>query len=144
MRLIRWVPLVFLGGCQTMVPVGNVTPVPGRTIVVHLQEPIEFQAAEARLQNLVRMRGMFMTNHADSLIVRASDLWSASGVRHSALGARVAVPRSSVSQIEEQRTSAWRSALIAGAGVAALALVVFSVDAGLGGEGPGTPPPGQQ
>ncbi len=124
-----------------MVPIENVTPQPGRTVVLHLQEPIEFQAAEARLQNLVRMRGLFMTNDADSLIVRATDLWTASGNRHAALGARMAVPRSNVSQIEEQRTSAWRSALIASAGVAALGLVVFSVDAGLGGEGPGNPGP---
>lgn len=139
MRVASSVLLVLLSACYTLTPVGQMEPVPGHTVIAQLSAPIEFQVVEARLQNITRVEGTLLLTTDDSLVVSAENLWSRAGVRHPALGARVAFARHAAEQLQEKRVSAGRTGLVIGAAAAVLAAVLFTVQAGGGG---GTPNPG--
>ncbi len=146
MKPVFCLSLCLLAGCVQLVPLDGVAPTPGKTVQMDLNEPIEFQVVGALLQNLNRIEGTYLANSADSLIVTADYLWSVAGAKHRGYGARLAIPRQRVEALQERRVSAWRTAVLAGAGVGALGLVIFSVeqlvggDGGNGGPGPGPRP----
>ncbi len=144
MRAIQCLPLALVCACYNLVPLQDVTPTPGTTVVIELEEPVALQMPGVMLQNLVRTEGTFLANSADSLIVSADYLWSAAGVKHRTLGARLPIARHNAVRIQERRVSTWKSLALVGAGAAALGVALFSVDQIVGGtsngRGGGTDP----
>lgn len=135
-----------MGACHNVITLPQLNPTPGRTVVLAMQEPIEFQIVGARLQNLNKAEGTFLANDADSLIVSADYLWSVFGVQHPALGARVAVARQNIVMMQEKQFSAWKTAVVAIGGAGALIGSIFLVAGGGGGPASGgssRPPPQQ-
>lgn len=129
-----------VGACHNVIALPELNPTPGRVVVITMREPIEFQVVEARLQNLNRAEGTFLANDADSLVVSAQYLWSMFGVKHPALGARVAVPKHNIVTMHEKQFSTWKTALLAIGGAGALIGSIFLVSGGSGGNPSGGPP----
>ncbi len=136
--------LVLVGACNTIRPLGHTEPLPGQVLIAQLSEPIEFQVVEARLQNIMEVEGTLLTATTDSLVLAAQNLWSRSGVRHDALGARVAIARDNAHALQAKRLSGWRSGLLFVIGGAALAAAIFTVQAATSGSPPGGGKPPQQ
>ncbi|NIM52605.1 MAG: hypothetical protein GTO22_25730 [Gemmatimonadales bacterium] len=116
----------------------------GRKLLVELTEPIQFQVVEARIQNITRAEGVLLQATEDSLILSAESLWSRAGVRHPALGARVAILRNNAANLQEKRVSATRTAIALGAGAVGLGALIASVSSAGGGQSGGEPPGKQQ
>ncbi len=131
-------------GCFGVRPITVSAPQPGQRLIAYLNEPIEFQVVEARLSNLVRVEGQLLRQTPDSLVLAAEALWSRIGVRHPALGSRIALYKPHITQVMEKRMSALRTGLLFAAGGGILALIMVTLGSsgggGITGDGGGATP----
>lgn len=136
--------LIVLSGCYSYVPVGaGAHPTRGTQVRARLSRPENVALSDLTVSNVVLMDAEIVRSDADSLVVSAMSLRSATGGAFAAAGETVAVPASSVESLEERRMSAIRSTvLVVAAGT--LAALLFrgfgTLDDGAGGGKPGPRP----
>lgn len=108
-------------------------PSQGTPVRAYLNRPVPVELADITANNIVEVRGEFVTARPDQLILSAFALQTASDVEHRAGGATVYVPRDALRLLEERRISAGRTAVAVGALAGAGYLIQLGLRSAFGG-----------
>lgn len=108
-------------------------PSQGTPVRAYLNRPVPVELADITANNIVEVRGEFVTARPDQLVLSAFTLQTASDVEHRGGGATVYVPRDALRLLEERRISAGRTALAAVAMAGAGYLIQLGLRGGIGG-----------
>ncbi|HET7551800.1 MAG TPA: hypothetical protein VFK04_10950 [Gemmatimonadaceae bacterium] len=138
MRIIPLVAIV-LCGCYVNVPIAT-TPDPGQRVHVSLTDQGSVDLARYLGRNIGSVDGRLLDGNDSTLTLSVEQVTDRSGQEAYWKGETVKLPRQTVATVQGRKLSFWRSGLIGGALLGALAIVVGSEIGGSSG-GRGTPPP---
>ena len=131
--------LVFIGGCFSYAALDAGGPRRGSDVVAQLAAPLAVPLQDVTVRQVVRATGTVSYVDQDSLVLAVERFRSEGGTEYPGLGATLAIRRSQISELRQRHVSTGRTALLLGAGAAALTAIVYSVGS-LRGTGSGAPP----
>ncbi|PYP69607.1 MAG: hypothetical protein DMD41_16590 [Gemmatimonadetes bacterium] len=138
-KLLSMCLVVALGGCYTYVPLETV-PKAGAEVKAELAVPADITLREITVHGVLLAEGRVMYADADSLVLAAMQLWSASDSYDGAhIG--VTIPRKQIGTLRAKRLSGVKTGLAIGAGGAAIAAVIAAVGPLAGSGSSPTPKP---
>ncbi|OLC07623.1 MAG: hypothetical protein AUH42_03250 [Gemmatimonadetes bacterium 13_1_40CM_70_11] len=135
-------PLVW--GCYSYTSLGSDAPPARADVIARLAAPTDIPLEDVTVHEVTLLDGHVIAADGDSLVLALTRFTATSGVTYAGFGARVAIPRVRVADLQLRRVSAARTALLIGGGAAALVGIVASVGPLFGGGDhppPGGPPP---
>ena len=129
-------------GCFAYAPARGVILRPDSEVRAHLGTPLKVDAGAVSVNNVQMVDGRVVRSGSDSLVLSAMRLSSSSGQQFPGDAVTVAIPRASLSSLEQRRFSPERTALVVGT-TALMYLLIQSAlpqggSKGGGGNGGGT------
>ena len=134
-------------GCFSYARLDPAAPPPqprrGTEVIASLATGGEFAVGQITVHGVTKVAGPVAYADADSLVIAARRLWSASGDDYSGDEGLITIPRGHLSGLAERRVSAWKTGVALGLGVAVLASAITGIHQllGSGSGGGGKPPP---
>ena len=133
MRFLAFASLL-LCGCYVTVPIDQPSPATGTNVQVELTDGGSLSLAQYLGPNVTGVDGRLVTANDTSLALSVSEVSLRSGDSQFWKGEQVALPRNAIATIRQKKLSMWRSGLLAGALLAAVASV-----GAVSGSGAGAP-----
>jgi hypothetical protein len=130
-------------GCYTVLPITSSPPPAGTDLVLTLTDQGSSAMAAVIGPKSSGISGKYLGESSDSLYLGVSAVSQQDGNEQFWKGERVGVPRSAIATMRERKISMAKSALVAGAVVAALIGVSAAVSNGGAGSHSGTTVKGQ-
>ena len=141
-RLVSVVLICSTAACYSYVPVGDVSPEPGKEVRAHLSPARDFPIGELTVRDVTEVEGTVFRASQDTLVVWTDWLHSMLGTRYGAHGNVYYVPRTEVPRLEVRRLHPAKTILALGIVVGAgISVFTFAVDTGGGGIPEPQPPP---
>lgn len=115
----------------------------GTEVAASLEPAGEFAIGQITVHGVTKVVGPVAYADADSVVIAARRLWSASGDDYAGDEGLITIPRAHLSGLEERRVSAWKTGVAVGAGVGVVATAIAGIRQLLGSSsgGGGKPPP---
>lgn len=132
MRLLAFASLL-LCGCYVTVPVNTPSPALGSNVVVQLTDDGSHSLAQYLGRHVTGVDGKLVSTSDSSLSLSVSQVSLSDGDDQFWKGEQVALPRNAIATIKQKKLSVWRSSLLAGALLAAVATAGTISSSGAGG-----------
>lgn len=120
MRFLAFASLL-LCGCYVSVPVNTPSPAIGTKVEVQLTDDGSQSLARYLGRNVTGVDGRLVSANDSSLSLSVSQVSLSDGDDQFWKGEQVALPRNTIATIRQKKLSVWRSGLLAGALLAAVA-----------------------
>lgn len=120
MRFLAFASLL-LCGCYVSVPVNTPSPALGTKVEVQLTDDGSQSLARYLGRNVTGVDGRLVSANDSSLSLSVSQVSLSDGDDQFWKGEQVALPRNAIATIRQKKLSVWRSGLLAGALLAAVA-----------------------
>jgi len=146
MRIAVLIAVCVAAACYNYDPVATPSPSPGTYIAATLTDAGSRELARALGENVFVVRGRYLGDRADTLLVSVSSVEMQRGNEVDWAGEAVSLPRTDIASLEVRRLAKGRSVLLIGLGVTGLVATTAAVK--LIGDAtplrPGSGPPSKQ